>query len=714
MDITQFFQKKSNNKNNNNNKNKNKNITNDKVNFLKVLAKLINTGVIDMLEYTHMLNFAKSDGDIVNMGRYNQIYKNIVSSSKVNSMVKDDFINLTNTLYSHLHNVFGHNITLNLDDVNISGLLDNIINHNKGILQFSNDQLISIKHICYFLYNDVIKTYGIYGYAGTGKTTLITKLIYYLILNKYIKSVAFTAPTNIAVDIMKAKFKDDINKLLNNNNNNTNNIDDQLDILQKQGINISFLTVHKLLNFKNDFDVDGERIFVKGKQSTIYDYDLVVIDECSMISLQMIIHIFEDIRCQVISLGKGDVVKRVPKVLFLGDPAQLPPVNEKTSIVFAKNKNEFNVNLFNRSVRYDNNDNNNNNDNNDNNNNNNNINNNRFLDLQKEILNQQSFTLTQIMRSNDNNVINLCNEIREWIMNPKKIPMISRHVGKKVKLYKYQNNSDKLNTKWFNNCLNYFKNSSQTIILTWTNKQINAYNVKSRQVLLKKNNSELKEFEIGDQLILNDFYNNNDDNNNDNNDILYASQQVKVIKVEEVMKGVEPFYEALPDKLKKAKHYNLIEDKYRKVIQLCNKKTVRKYNVCKLRVHKLNYPLEKEYTMYVIKKESINQLNTDKLFVAQKIRELRVYFAAILKDQINMIDKSVIKPLWKNWNNRFISQFANTNISFAVTTHRAQGSTFYDVFLDANDIFLNNNDDEAKRCLYTAVSRTSNEVHILI
>ena len=36
-----------------------------------------------------------------------------------------------------------------------------------------------------------------------------------------------------------------------------------------------------------------------------------------------------------------------------------------------------------------------------------------------------------------------------------------------------------------------------------------------------------------------------------------------------------------------------------------------------------------------------------------------------------------------------------------------------DVFVDAHDIFKNNNANEAKRCIYTALTRTSNELHIL-
>lgn len=45
-----------------------------------------------------------------------------------------------------------------------------------------------------------------YGYAGTGKTTLLTKLLAFLIKNRYIYSFTLTAPTNKAVDVLKLNF----------------------------------------------------------------------------------------------------------------------------------------------------------------------------------------------------------------------------------------------------------------------------------------------------------------------------------------------------------------------------------------------------------------------------------------------------------------------------------------------------------------------------
>ena len=49
---------------------------------------------------------------------------------------------------------------------------------------------------------------------------------------------------------------------------------------------------------------------------------------------------------------------------------------------------------------------------------------------------------------------------------------------------------------------------------------------------------------------------------------------------------------------------------------------------------------------------------------------------------------------------------------FAITTHRSQGSSRRNVFVVADDILANTNRDEAKRCLYTAVTRATTKVFI--
>jgi hypothetical protein len=54
--------------------------------------------------------------------------------------------------------------------------------------------------------------------------------------------------------------------------------------------------------------------------------------------------------------------------------------------------------------------------------------------------------------------------------------------------------------------------------------------------------------------------------------------------------------------------------------------------------------------------------------------------------------------------------FTDIRPAYAMTVHKSQGSTFENVFVDAYDILVNPNREEALRCLYVAVSRASHNV----
>ncbi len=707
--------------------------------YVGLLSKLVSNQYIDMLEYTHLLNFLKSGGTFVNLGRYNQIMEKIEEllndpEADIDLINKYKFINSSKETYTHIYDVMDN--TKGSIDINkfIKNLQKNSTTSNEidnKDITFTDDQTEGIKNICNFLCDQNTYCYGLYGYAGTGKTTLITKLLHHLLAKNYINSVVFAAPTNKAVNIIKSKFRNDLDDLMKlkfgeNHSNVTDsmNLDEQLDLLERKGFKINFLTIHKLLNYKNDFDHNGERIFVKGNKSTINNYDLIIIDECSMIPFQIIVHIFEEIRSQITSSVKDNIVKQVPKVLFVGDPAQLPPVNEKVSVIFSKNKREFDINLFKQATMM------------------NEVNcfedtnknvNDRFKALVSNILEMESTVLRKIVRCNDDMVIGLCNEIRSWVIGTTKQPRIGSFKGVKVSIYKYKKEG-KTNTRWFKKCARYFKDTHNNqhmsnIILTWTNKQADDYNTRIRQILFNK--EVLEQFEIGDILILNDFYNIKESsadievsNNKGKEKVksskrFYTSEQIKVTDIEQVTRCSPELSTMLPGKLRRMENYAIIEDRFRKTVQLINRKTIRKYEVWKLYVHRLTDTIIKDnipdvYSIYVVKDISVDQLEEDRQFAAEKIRDLRNYYGGVFKDQINKIDIEIIKPLWREWNKAFCEPFADVNCGACITTHKSQSSTFYNVFVDANDILNNNNMNEAKRCIYTALTRVSNELHILI
>lgn len=68
----------------------------------------------------------------------------------------------------------------------------------------------------------------------------------------------------------------------------------------------------------------------------------------------------------------------------------------------------------------------------------------------------------------------------------------------------------------------------------------------------------------------------------------------------------------------------------------------------------------------------------------------------------------------RNWQPYFtiIQQWADLRPIHASTVHKAQGSTFREVFVDLNNIGKNNNWREVARLTYVAITRSSHRVHI--
>lgn len=160
--------------------------------------------------------------------------------------------------------------------------------------------------------NGLSDEYRLTGYAGTGKTTLLADIISYLMFTANAPRIAITAPTNKAVRVIK----DSLSKKVAN-------LDSHL--------KTDACTIHSLLGLVvyND-DEHGVAKVKKNGPGRVKSFDLVIVDEASMIDKQVYQHIIESQNGQV-------------KYLFVGDPAQLPPINEKESLaisnpdVFLKN-----------------------------------------------------------------------------------------------------------------------------------------------------------------------------------------------------------------------------------------------------------------------------------------------------------------------------------------------------------------------------------------
>lgn len=541
----------------------------------------------------------------------------------------------------------------------------------------TDDQMKGITGLTDFLTNDE-KIYGLFGYAGTGKTSIIILYIYYLLNKDYVKSIAISAPTNIAVDILKSKFIDlyEID-LRDAATTMANTIDDIIAYYEKKGKKITFATVHKIIGMRSDISVDGKIEFIKGDNLHFKRYNIIIIDECSMLPTDIVEKILEDV--------KRFSAKFNVKVIFLGDPAQLPPVNLENglneSIVFNK-KLPKSALLYDEKIK--------------------------MLDFKR-------VTMTNIVRTNDQTIINLCNEFRRWISNEISKPALRNFRGSKIKYYNY-GDGDKISTSWFRKFLSYKKDKNKrNIILTWTNQQTNSYNIAARLAL----NVSPEEYEVGDCLIMNTFYNlqpiGQIDIDERNNEIVYTSEQIIISKVCKISYNIARFSideEKLTEVLTGKLGEGSIK-KYRDTVDQLNKKMIKTIPVWKLYVlrHKKDIP---SGFMYVPLKSDHNIINDNKEIVEKLIRKLSEYYDNSLDNTFDIAAEHIIKPLWLEYNKIFIQPFGNVSYGNSVTSHKAQGSNFNNVFIDAHDILLNSNTPESRKCLYTAITRVSDEIHMLL
>lgn len=144
------------------------------------------------------------------------------------------------------------------------------------------------------------------GYAGTGKTWLVG---YWLkeVLDAHPRwNVYVLAPTNKALDVLREKCS-------------------------HLGDRVAFFTVDSFLGNRIKRDDDGEiqKSYGKGQQNP----DLIVCDEASMIKKEY----------------DTSLRKRGARTLYVGDPAQLPPIDEEISSSFTVAR-KF---LMTEVVRYD-------------------------------------------------------------------------------------------------------------------------------------------------------------------------------------------------------------------------------------------------------------------------------------------------------------------------------------------------------------------------
>lgn len=576
-----------------------------------------------------------------------------------------------------------------------NSLIKDLVETKKNIIKFTLEQKQSIQEMINFISDNSRTVYGLFGYAGTGKTTVLVEFISYLLKQKLIHSVIFTAPTNKAVSVIKSKFRNyliELYKLIHKEDSSTS-FDIMVSDLHDHNITIDFVTIHKLLKFEVDFSVDGNLVFVRNNDvDNCEKYEIIIIDECSMIPLKMLDTLFTEIR------SKKQKKNKILKVIFSGDPSQLPPVNEKESFIFNFN---VNINEYNKYI-----------------NNGKEITDNvkkKYELLKNEVNTMSKHLLTKVKRCKLKIVSDVCYQFRLWTNGV--LPQFKQFKDKVgVNFYKYKNEI-KINTEWFNKCLEYNLKNKNNVILSWTNRQTDEYNQVLRKKIFKKD--ELKRFEVGDVIIMNDFYNVDSKKNDYLTDEgkFYTSEQLKINGIKVISKKISNLPDSLDKqalKLKDGDYYNNI---YKKMLDKIDKNTKRQYDCWELNVSRVTDDVDIKdnvYLIYVIHDDFEKLYKYDKDFISSSIRQLYFVLSKKMSSKKEQIEQYVIKPVWQKFHKKFIEVFANVNYGYAITCHKGQGSNFYNVFVDVNDIMKNENDTEMKKCLYTAVTRASNELHVLL
>lgn len=510
--------------------------------------------------------------------------------------------------------------------------------------------------------------------AGTGKTTIVTKLINDSLKNKLCNRIVIATPTHKSLSIAKSKLF---------STSSTSTISNNIDIM----------TIHRLLNYQKNIDSSGEVYYGKSGADTNWSiYQIIIIDECSMLSLPII----NDIETELKKTKNSKL-----KIIFTGDPCQLNPVGEPLSPIFTKKI--------------------------------------RTLALEK------------IIRTKSQNIMQLSNSHRGWITsnNDKDMPCLSDYEDEQIILHSSENVN-----KWLDKFINILKtpgtnkemstsdSMENNIILTWTNKKCNKYNDYVRHKIFNK--KQLDKYEIGEILIFNDFHRilmknskNEEDMENDKEVAteqklisFYTSEQIKLTDIKQDKFQFE--------RIKNLKSTDLpieIADKFVKVITAINKVLISTtLNVYYMQVQKMSELKNKQVSTYdilSIHHNSESDYNKLKEYFEEQmiklknschkmVEELKTpknsdiqNFNMIKLEYINIIDKK-INRIWKDWQSQVIDRFAQLNYGYAITVHKSQGSTFMNVFIDIMDIFENKNQPERLKCLYTAITRSSHSLELLI
>lgn len=412
------------------------------------------------------------------------------------------------------------------------------------------------------------------GSAGTGKSTITNEFIKWYNANKgsTLDDVVVTAPTNKAVRVLKT---------------------------MAGKTKTEYKTLHSLLGIRPVVNDNGEEVFENDPnvKSTIFNFGCIIVDESSMLDD----FVFDELVNQ----------SHQAKVIFVGDRAQIPPVNH----VFSK----------------------------------------PMTPEIQEALGIEVFALTEIVRqAQDNPIIKTSVEVRQGTFERKEIDLRDEN-GFGVAQLNNKNKEQVLQLIKNTFCSKEFEeNSDYAKVLAWRNKIVDSFNSMIRSFIYHPGVGRIVK---GEKIILNKPITEG------KNVVLFVNDD---LVVESVTTETERFFQ---------KSLN--------------------YYLC--RVRKLDKTDSKLYTIKILHEDS------DKKYESI-LNSLRTIALGKKKNERG--------KAWKSFYD-FKNIFADIAYSYAITVHKAQGSTYKKAFVCYSDITVNPNVVEMQRILYTAVTRPSETLYIL-
>lgn len=462
------------------------------------------------------------------------------------------------------------------------------MSHSKLITkkELSPDQKKGLAEMLAFMHDNTEREMVLTGAAGTGKTSLLH--VFLKELTKSFKKIKVycTAYTNEAVRVLSQRSGKDYDK-----------------------------TISGLLGLKLEQNEDNGKILVRDGVCYASKYRLIVIDEASMINDECYAMI-------------QSVLRDYPqmKILYVGDEAQLPPVNFASSVIFS---------CIPHIVR-----------------------------------------LTKVMRvSSDNPIIELVTPIRET-RNMLQVHDCFEHVdrvnenGEGVRFYTAKK-------PFFDNLFadfmseEYKENKNFCRLLAYTNNAVNKSNAFIRRNIF---GNEVEEYTVGDDLIVTEGY----------SIPLASGKSLQVYANGERLAVVEA--EKYTEQETNIVCWSLLVDNY---LAPSNKRELRHIKVVST---------VDGYPTYIAIKRAL-------------IGKARTLCAEV--DPITGHPVHNRHEVWQEYYD-FINSFCYVNYSYAMTIHKAQGSTIDNVYVVEKDINICDWDVVQRNKLkYTAFTRAAKNLHIL-